>query len=179
MKSATKLWWSTNIGDIRFCFACGGALALKKIPSDKRKRLVCGSCGHIMYLNPKSVAGLIPVMPDGRVALLQRDIEPARGKWSYPAGYQELRETVRHAAVRETWEEICVRPTLERLLNIYSYKDSGVITSVFVGRILRGQRPAPGHESQKVRLYEPNKIPWDKLAFLSTVDALRDYVETL
>jgi ADP-ribose pyrophosphatase YjhB (NUDIX family) len=178
MKRASKLWWSTDVADIQFCFACGGSLSLERIPSDKRKRLVCGDCRHIMYLNPKSVAGLIPVMPDGRVALLQRAIEPGHGKWSYPAGYQELGETVREAAARETWEEICVRPTVEKLLNIYSYKDAGVITTVFIGRVSRG-RPSAGHESQAVRLYEPKKIPWSKLAFRSTVDALRDYVETL
>jgi ADP-ribose pyrophosphatase YjhB (NUDIX family) len=179
MKSAPKLWWSTSLADIHFCFVCGGPLDLRMIPSDIRKRHICRVCGHIMYLNPKSVAGLIPVMPDGRLALLQREIDPGRGKWSYPAGYQELGETVRDAAARETWEEICVKPTVDKLLNIYSYKDSAVITTIFVGRVLRRQSPKPGHESRAVRLYEPNKIPWGKLAFQSTVDALREYVETL
>jgi ADP-ribose pyrophosphatase YjhB (NUDIX family) len=174
-----QLWFSTDIADIRFCFACGSALSLRRIPLDRRKRLVCGACHHVTYLNPKSVAGLIPVMPDGRIVLLQREIQPARGRWSYPAGYQELGETVRHAAARETWEEICVRPKVGRLLDIYSYKESGVITSVFVGGVPRGQKPAPGVESQSVALFEPKKIPWKKLAFPSTVDALRDYVESL
>ena len=179
MKNKAKPWFTIDIAQIRHCFVCGGALAKRSVPLDTRKRLVCTACGHITYLNPKSVAGLIPVMPDGRIVLLQREVEPARGKWSYPAGYQELGETVRKAAARETMEEICVRPKLDRLLNIYSYPDSGVITTVFVGRVPRHQQPKPGIESQSVKIFEPAKIPWDKLAFQSTTDALRDYEATL
>lgn len=179
MKKRTDYWWSTDINDIEFCFACGNEVAWQRLPHDKHKRLVCGTCGHITYLNPKSVAGVIPVMPDGRIALLQREIDPARGKWSYPAGYQELGETVRSAAVRESWEEISVRPKLGPLLNVYSYENSGVITTVFIGYLGRQQHPKPGVESQSVRLFEPKKIPWKQLAFLSTVDALRDYMDTL
>lgn len=179
LKPDLKLWWSMDIRQIRFCFVCGGALKTRRIPMDKRRRLVCSKCHHITYLNPKSVAGLIPVLPDGRIALLQREIEPSRGLWSYPAGYQEMGETVQDGAIRETWEEICVRPKIERLLNIYSYEGSGVITTVFVGRLTKGQNPRPGQESQTVELYEPKKIPWKKLAFQSTTDALRDYLESL
>ncbi len=179
MKDRLQPWWSTDLKLIRFCFVCGGALRRRAVLSDNRRRLVCDACHHITYLNPKSVAGLIPVMPDGRLALLQRDIEPARGKWSYPAGYQEMGETVRNAAVRETWEEICVRPKLDRLLNIYSYPNSGVITTVFIGRVRQNHRPAPGEESRQVKLFEPHKIPWHKLAFQSTIDALRDYEDSL
>ena len=178
MTSRPKLWFSTTLADLRYCFVCGSGLEHRAIPQDKRKRLVCSSCLHITYTNPKTVAGFIPIMPDGRVALLQRDLDPARGKWSYPAGYQELGETVADAAVRETMEEICVKSRAEKLLGVYSYADTNVVTIVYVGRVLRGQRPKPGVESLDVRLFRPTEIPWKELAFRSTVDALKDWIKT-
>lgn len=173
-----ELWFSTSVDDLQFCFVCGGALENRKIPADKKRRLVCVSCAHITYTNPKSVAGLIPIMSDGRVALLRRDLEPARGKWSYPAGYQELGETVPDAAVRETWEEICAKSKVTNLLGVYSYPESHVVTIVYMGRILAGQKPRPGMETLEVRYFRPREIPWKDLAFRSTVDALKDWVKS-
>jgi ADP-ribose pyrophosphatase YjhB (NUDIX family) len=170
------IWWTTHVDKIRHCFVCGGRLAPRFVPADKKKRLVCVDCLHITYLNPKSVAGLIPVMPDGRIALLQRDIEPAKGRWTYPAGYQEIGESVEEAAVRETREEICVKAKVSKLLGIYSYADAGVITTVYVGRVSKGEKPAAGSETANVQLFRRNEIPWKDLAFRSTVDALKDWV---
>src|SRR5688572_28091028 len=96
--SKKELWFSSSINDVRYCFVCGGSLKRRDVKGDHRERLVCGKCLHITYTNPKCVAGLIPVMPDGRVVLLKRKFEPAVGKWSNPAGYQELGETVAAAA---------------------------------------------------------------------------------
>lgn len=147
------------------------------VPNDGRKRLVCRVCFHITYLNPKSVAGLIPVLPDGRVVLLKRDIEPGKGKWSYPAGYQEVGESIETAARRETYEEILTRIRITKLLGVYSYANSGAVTTVFVGRVLKGEKPRPGEESQDVKFFKPERIPWGDLAFRSTTDALKDWVK--
>ena len=84
------VWWKKQLGSLRFCYACGGRLSKRYVPAEHTRRLVCGKCKQITYTNPKVVAGVIPVMPDGRIVLLQREIEPAKGKWSYPAGYMEL-----------------------------------------------------------------------------------------
>jgi 8-oxo-dGTP diphosphatase len=42
---------------------------------------------------------------EGRILLIQRDREPARGLWTFPGGAVELGETVRQAAQREAREE--------------------------------------------------------------------------
>ncbi len=169
------VWWKKQIDALKRCAFCGGKLAKRYVAIEQHRRLVCDKCGQITYTNPKVVAGLIPMMPDGSVVLLRREIEPAKGKWSYPAGYQELGETVEQAAVRETWEEICVRVKVTGLVGIYSYPDAGVVTIVYAGKVLKGEIPAPGIESQDVQLYHPSKIPWNVLAFRSTTEALRDW----
>src|SRR5205823_5717630 len=99
-------WWKDHFASIRFCFRCGGKLVHRFVKEEGAKRHVCSSCGQITYMNPKIVAGIIPVMPDGRLVLLRRNIEPALGRWTYPAGFQEMGESVRTGAEREALEEI-------------------------------------------------------------------------
>lgn len=178
MKKQKKRWFSMSLSDVKFCFVCGGKLRGELIPGDKRKRLVCVSCRHISYTNPKSVTGLIPIMPDGRVALLRRNLEPGFGKWSYPAGFQEIGESSPSAAERETMEEICARAKVRKLLGVYSYPESNVVTIVYVGKILRGERPKPGVESIEVKYFRPHEIPWSDLAFRSTEEALKDWIKS-
>lgn len=172
------LWWQAFQNRFRHCFVCGHSLGKKHVHAEGRRRLVCEDCGEITYINPKVVAGLIPVMPDGRVALLKRDIEPAKGKWSNPAGYMEMGETVADAAARETWEEIRVRVKVGEMLGVYSYADAGVVTIVFLGQVKRGQKPRPGEESQDVQLFSVESLPWKDMAFRSTTQALKDWIET-
>jgi ADP-ribose pyrophosphatase YjhB (NUDIX family) len=150
------------------------------VEQEKQRRRVCASCGQITYLNPKVVAGLIPVMPDGRIVLLRRSIEPALGKWTYPAGFQEMGESVREAAIRETREEIGVGVTARQTpLGVYSYPEAGVVTIVFAGRVNKGGKPWPAHEAEQVQIFKLGQIPWNSLAFRSTRDALRDWKKSL
>lgn len=171
------LWWMAMQRRIKHCFVCGGRLNRRHVPAEGRRRQVCKVCGEITYVNPKVVAGLIPVMPDGRIALLRRAIEPAKGKWTYPAGYQEMGESVADAAARETWEEIRVKVKVEGMLGVYSYPDAGVVTIVFVGRVPKGQKPRPGEESQEVQLFSRKELPWKGLAFRSTNEAIKDWLK--
>lgn len=173
------VWWKSQLGLIKFCAACGGRLVKKYVAVEHKRRLVCRDCGQITYTNPKVVAGLIPVTADGRIVLLRRDIEPARGKWTYPAGYQEIGESVVQAAERETWEEIRARVRDIRPLSVYSYADAAVVTIVFVARLKPGERPSPGEESQEIALFAPRDIPWRDLAFRSTTQALRDWLKVV
>jgi ADP-ribose pyrophosphatase YjhB (NUDIX family) len=170
-------WWQEHFKSILHCYRCGKELIRRYVREERRWRHVCGACGQITYVNPKIVAGLIPVMPDGRIALLRRDIEPALGRWSYPAGYQELGETVADAAVRETMEEIRTRVTVVAPLGLYSYADAGVVTVVYVGKVLSGEKPRAGAEAQEVALFDPKKLPWDELAFRSTTESLTDFLK--
>ena len=168
-------WWRDFLGSIRHCYACGRPLERKYVREEKRRRHVCPGCGRVTYLNPKIVAGLIPVLPNGRIALLRRAIEPALGLWTHPAGFQEMGESVEDAAAREAREEILAEVRVTRLVGVYSYADAGVVTVVFEGRV-QGGPPRAGHEALEVKIFQPDDIPWKALAFRSTVHALRDWI---
>ncbi len=161
----------------QFCLRCGGALQDEWVEEEERERPVCRTCGFILYRNPKVVAGVIPCQ-DGRALLLRRMIEPARGKWTFPAGYVELGESVGEAAIRETREEVAVEIGELSLLNVYSYRESPVVTVVYLSRIIGGN-PRTGQEAEEVAFFPPEGLPWEELAFRSTHEALRDWIHKL
>ena len=162
---------------LQFCVRCGGELRQEWVKEEGRQRLVCQACGFILYQNPKVVAGAIPHQ-DGRILLLRRKIEPARGKWTYPAGYVELGETVEEAAIRETHEEASLEIGQLSLLNVYSYRESPVVTVVYLAQIVGGD-PRAGDEAQEVSLFSAEELPWEELAFRSTRDGLQDWIRRL
>jgi hypothetical protein len=46
---------------------------------------------------------------------------------------------------------------------------------VYVAELIRGEAVA-GDETLEVRYFDPSHLPWDDLAFPSTVQALRDFL---
>jgi len=145
------------------------------LEEERRERKVCSGCGYIFYLNPKIVAGVVPREGDGRIWLLRRNIAPGMGRWTFPGGYVDLGESVPDAAVREAFEETCLNVRIDGLLNVYSYAHVGIALVAYFGSVVGG-KAALTPESQEVRVFRPEDIPWDELAFTSTRDALRDYI---
>ena len=156
------------------CPRCGSRLENRYIEAEQHIRKICSDCGYIFYLNPKVVVGTIP-RQGSKIWLVRRNIEPALGSWTYPGGYVDLGETVAEAAIRETYEETKLEVKIDDLLNIYSYADSGIIVIAYRSTVVGGTAQATP-ESQEVRDFQLEEIPWDRLAFPSTRDALSEYV---
>jgi ADP-ribose pyrophosphatase YjhB (NUDIX family) len=161
--------------EFRYCPRCGGPLEQRVVKHNEPKRLVCTYCRFIFYQDPKVVAGTIFVI-DGGVVLLKRGVEPGLGKWVFPGGYVDRNEAVRDAAIRETKEECNLDVTLGPLLDVYSYPNSAHVIIVYAADVVGGSLCA-ADECSQAGIFKPDEIPWDELAFISTRDALRDYVE--
>ncbi|MFQ5381446.1 MAG: NUDIX domain-containing protein [Dehalococcoidia bacterium] len=152
---------------------CGGRLERRVPRGDLKSRLVCTACGFVHYLNPRPVAGTVPLRrSEGRLLLVRRAIEPQSGKWVFPGGFMDVGETAEQAACRETAEEANLEVDDLRLLGVYTRPDPGIVIVVFTARALSEARA--GHETSEVRWFLPEEIPWDELAFDSTSAALRD-----
>ncbi len=146
----------------------------RQIPEgDTRERLVCATCGHIDYQNPRVVVGSV-VAHDGRVLLCRRAIEPRRGFWTLPAGFLELGETPEEGAAREAWEEARVRLAFDGLLGVFSIARIGQVQLIFRARFADPAAPsyAAGPESAEVGLFAWDRIPWAEIAFPSVHWAL-------
>ncbi len=162
---------------MNFCPECGATVSIKIPAGEDRPRFVCDSCAAIHYINPKMVVGTIPES-DGRILLCRRAIEPARGKWTLPAGYLENGETMQEGAARETLEE---SGYLVSGLHPYAAVNIPSVDQVyFMFRcVLAEELQAPGSESLEVRLFKPADIVWHEIAFTSIHDVLRCYCDDL
>ena len=158
-----------------FCPKCGGTLESRLLKTSEPARLVCKQCDFVFFLDPKVAACTIIHLPGG-IVLLQRAIEPGYGKWVFPGGYVDRGETVADAAVREAKEEVNLEVRLVSLLGVYSYRHSPVVIIVYLAETVGGLLK-PADEALDVRLFSPETIPWNELAFPSTREALRQYVE--
>ena len=90
--------------EYNFCPRCAGRFEERVVKEGDPERLVCGNCGFVFYLGPKLVAGALFEL-DGGTLLVQRDIEPGYGKWTFPGGFVERGERAEAAAEREVLEE--------------------------------------------------------------------------
>ncbi len=73
-------------------------------------------------------------------------------------------------------EEARLLVRVERLLNVYSYRDSTTVVVAYLTQYLGGELAA-GDESLEARVFAPAEIPWDEIPFRSTKAALNDYLK--
>ena len=78
--------------------------------------------------------------------------------------------------IRETKEESELDVKLGPLLNVYSYPRSPSVIVVYTAEVIGGELTA-ADESTDARIFAPKELPWQELAFDSTRDALKDYIE--
>lgn len=161
-------------GAFRFCPRCGTTLTPKLMKPDGPELPTCLRCSFVHYQDPKIAAGTLFTI-DGGIVLLKRGIPPSYGKWVFPCGYVDKGERVDAAAVRETREEVNVDVEIDRLLNVYSYEDSGVVIVAYAAHVVGGELQAKD-EALDVEVFPATRIPWADLAFRSAHDAIRDYI---
>ena len=161
---------------MKYCPKCGSDSLHKEIPEgDNRPRNVCQQCGAIHYRNPKIICGCLPVWKD-KVLLAKRAIEPRKGYWNVPAGFMELGESVEDGAMREVWEEAEAKVKILGLLTVFSYTMFSHVYIQYLGELVDGKFGV-GQESLDVRLFAEDEIPWNEIAFESSVFALKSYFD--
>jgi ADP-ribose pyrophosphatase YjhB (NUDIX family) len=163
---------------IKFCSRCGGAMERKLLKPTEPSRPVCARCGFIFYLDPKIAVGTIIKTTSGRLVLVRRAIEPGYGKWVFPGGYVDRGEVLTAAAIREAREECGLDVRLDGLVNIYSYAGSTPVIVVYAGTAIGGTLQIDD-ECLETAEFGADAIPWTELAFTSTQEALRDYLNGL
>jgi 8-oxo-dGTP diphosphatase len=157
-----------------FCPRCGGRFEERVLKEGDPERLVCGSCGFVFYLGPKLVAGAIFEL-EGEIVLVQRDIEPGYGKWTFPGGFVERGERAEDAAEREVLEECGLEIRTRGIIGLYSYEGQIPAIAVFGANVIGGE-PVPLDETMDVKGFPRDGLPWSEMAFTSTEQALKDYL---
>ena len=159
---------------IKHCKNCGIAVVYR-VPDDgdTKPRAVCPACVTVHYENPLNVVGTVPHWGD-QVLLCKRNIEPRFGKWTLPAGFMELHETLAQGAARETVEEAGAQFEMEALFSIINVAPVGQVHFFYKARLTSDQFD-PGFETIEARLFSEAEIPWDEIAFKTVKETLRRY----
>ena len=159
---------------IKHCKNCGTAVAYR-IPDDgdTKHRAVCPACHTVHYENPLNVVGTVPHFGD-RILLCKRNIEPRFGKWTLPAGFMELDETLAEGAARETVEEAGAQFEMEGLFSILNVARVGQVHMFYRARLTSDQFD-PGTETIEAKLFHESEIPWDEIAFRTVKETLERY----
>ena len=134
---------------------------------------MCTACTTVHYENPLNVVGTVPAWGD-KVLLCKRNIEPRWGKWTLPAGFMELNETVAEGAARETVEESGAEFELEGLFSLVNVARVGQVHLFYRARLL-SDRFNPGFETIEARLFAEDEIPWEEIAFRTVKETLEHY----
>lgn len=166
-----------NPTEYKFCPHCAGRLETRTLKEGEPERLVCGNCGFVFYLGPKLVAGAIFEL-DGGIVLIQRNIEPGYGMWTFPGGFVERGETAEAAAEREVLEESGLEIKVEDIIGLYSYEGQIPAIAVFNAKVTGGE-PRALDETLDVKSFARDNLPWTEIAFPSTEQALKDYLRNL
>lgn len=159
---------------IKHCKNCGAAVVYR-IPDDgdTKERAICPACQTVHYENPLNVVGTVPYWGD-KILLCKRNIEPRWGKWTLPAGFMELDETVAEGAARETLEEAGAQFELEGFFSLLNVARVGQVHMFYRARLL-SDTFSPGFETIEARLFSESEIPWDEIAFRTVKETLEHY----
>lgn len=154
-----------------FCSVCGAPLHERDVFGCRRK--ACTSCDYVQFRSPASAAAV--VIARGReIVLVRRGIEPFRGHWGLPAGFQDYWESAEEAAIREAREETGLTIEISRLLAVWYTRDdprkrSNVV--VYLARAVAGDLRA-ADDASAVGFFSLDHLP-DAIAFENNQCILR------
>lgn len=143
----------------KHCPHCSAALSEQSVGG--RARLRCPACGFVLYSNPACAAAGVVFDSRGRVLLVRRAIEPFRGFWALPAGYQEIDEDPAATVVREVLEESGVEIVVHGLLDLIFVSDDPrrpANVAVFLCRAVGGSL-RPGEEESEAAWFPLDGLP--------------------
>ena len=153
-----------------YCLICAAPLELRR--HEDHDRPTCLNCGFIRYIDPKVAVAMVLGSEDA-ILLGRRNIDPARGCWSFPAGYVNRGEVLEEAVVREVAEELRIGVRVTGLVGVYSERDNPVVLVVYAGEVESGEPQADGREVSEVRYFALDELP--ELAFPHDRTVLADW----
>ncbi len=150
--------------DPSFCPLCAAELVRAEIEGRSRQR--CPRCDFVLYLNPACAAAGIVVDDRGRVLMIRRAIDPGKGLWALPAGYQDVDEGPAETVAREVREETGLDIEVGELFDVVFMphnprKPANLIS--YVCTVLGGELQA-ADDALEARFFDLDELP-DDIAF--------------
>lgn len=162
----------------KFCPRCGSSLKAKA-----DNLLFCSNCHFKFYINPVPCNGVIIENEKQEILLVRRAVAPKKGFWDLPGGFININEDLEQSVKREIKEELAVEIEVEKILNVYydhySYQKISFPTLgiVAIAQIVGGKLSA-ADDVKTFKYFKEKEIPYQKIAFESIKQALRDYFKS-
>lgn len=97
----------------QFCPRCGSRLVVQQ--EHGKPLLVCTVGDFTFYQNPHAASAAIVRNAEGKIMLVKRAFDPAKGTWDVPGGFVDWGEQPEESIVREMKEELNVDFTPSKL----------------------------------------------------------------
>ena len=174
---------SSQENPFRFCGGCG-----RKNPENRDDhRFSCTECGWLFYKSPVAATVAILELPDGRIILTRRGLDPGAGALDLPGGFVDPGESAEEATCRELEEELLLKlspPDLKPLFTFPNqYHFSGVLyhtVDVFFHVSVPGiPEIGDANEVSELVVLPPREIDPAEVAFVSIRRGLERYISTL
>lgn len=163
---------------LRFCPKCGKS-EWQETTSNMR---ICKICGYENYKNPTVGAAGLVFDDNGRLLVVRRAKDPAKGTLDIPGGFCEVGEKVEDAVKREIFEEtgIVVEPTefLFDLPNDYEYRgvDLYPLDFFFKCKLIDMSRiELDLKENSEILFISPSELNPDDFGLLTNRQAIKLY----
>lgn len=153
----------------KFCPVCGSNEFLEHTEKSKK----CAKCGFEMFLNPSAATAAIIVDAQGRVLVVRRSKEPAKGTLDLPGGFSDIGETSEEGVIREVKEETGLAVTSVRFLfslpNTYLYSGLNIPTvDMFYLCTVEDAASAEAHDDAADAIWVPiNELEPEKFGLQS------------
>lgn len=155
--------------EFKYCPLC--SKKLKNTLIEDKVHLKCPYCNYIHWGEYSVGVGGVLLRED-KGLLIQRALNPGRGRWTIPGGYVEPNEKIEDAVMREFWEEtglstepISVLAIKDRPVDVPGTKHDVYI--VFLLRYLKGELAPDPKEVSQAGYYTPSECSNLNIAPLS------------
>ncbi len=144
----------------------------------------CLGCGFSHFFGPVAAVGALVTDESGKLLLVRRAHQPAKGRWGLPGGFVDRFETAEQAIAREVLEETDLRVTASEFLmthpNRYNYRGivAPVIDLFFRCQVAAGEITLADGELDDFVWTHPTADHLGQLAFESNRIAIERWMET-